>query len=62
MPEIVLVVSSLLCLMVANIIIGQKIADFKDEYNKDKLIGGVSKAIFTLVGLALIYISKLYIF
>ena len=59
MPEIVLVVVSLICLMIANIIMGKKIADFKDEYNKEKFIGGISKALFTLVGLVLIYISTL---
>ena len=36
MPEIVMVVLSLVCLMVANIIMGKKLADFKDEYNKEK--------------------------
>ena len=36
MPEIVMVVLSLICLMVANIIMGKKLADFKDEYNKEK--------------------------
>ena len=59
MPEIVMVVLSLVCLMVANIIMGKKLADFKDEYNKEKLISGISKAGFSLLGLALIYISTL---
>ena len=59
MPEIVMVVSSLICLMIANIIMGKKLADFKDEYNKEKLISGISKAGFSLLGLALVYISTL---
>ena len=59
MPEIVMVVLSLVCLMVANIIMGKKLADFKDEYNKEKLISGISKAGFSLLGLALVYISTL---
>ena len=59
MPEIVMVVLSLICLMVANIIMGKKLADFKDEYNKEKLINGISKAGFSLLGLALVYISTL---
>lgn len=59
MPEIVWIVISLICLMTANIIIGKKIADFKDNYNKEKFVGGISKAFFTLVGLALIYVSTL---
>ena len=59
MPEIVMVVSSLICLMIANIIMGKKLADFKDEYNKEKLVSGISKAGFSLLGLALVYISTL---
>ena len=59
MPEILWITVSLICLMVANIIIGKKIADFKDKYNKEKFVGGISKAFFTLVGLALIYVSTL---
>ena len=59
MPEIVMVISSLMCLMIANIIMGKKLADFKDEYNKEKLISGISKAGFSLLGLALVYISTL---
>ena len=59
MHEIVTVVLSLICLMVANIIMGKKLADFKDEYNKGKLISGISKAGFSLLGLALVYISTL---
>ena len=61
MPEIVSVVISLLCLMVANILIGKKIADFKKEYSKSKFVNGISKAVFSLVGLALIWIST-YVF
>lgn len=59
MPKIVMVVSSLICLMIANIIMGKKLADFKDEYNKEKLVSGISKAGFSLLGLALVYISTL---
>lgn len=59
MPEILWITISLICLMIANIIIGKKIADFKDEYNKEKFVGGISKAFFTLIGLALIYVSTL---
>lgn len=59
MPEIVMVVLSLVCLMIANIIMGKKLADFKDEYNKETLINGISKAGFSLLGLALVYISTL---
>lgn len=59
MPEIVMVMSSLICLMIANIIMGKKLADFKDEYNKEKLVSGISKAGFSLLGLALVYISTL---
>jgi len=59
MPEILWIVISLVCLMTANILIGKKIADFKDNYNKEKFVGGISKAFFTLVGLALIYVSTL---
>ena len=40
MREIVTVVLSLICLMVANIIIGKKLADFKNEYNKEKYNNG----------------------
>lgn len=59
MPEFFLVIASLSCLMLTNILIGKKIADFKDEYNKEKFVGGISKAIFTLIGLCLIYASTL---
>ena len=59
MHEIVTVVLSLICLMVANIIMGKKLADFKDEYNKEKLVNGISKAGFSLLGLSLVYISTL---
>lgn len=59
MPEIVTVVLSLICLMIANIIMGKKLADFKNEYNKEKLVNGISKAGFSLLGLALVYISAL---
>ena len=59
MHEIVTVVLSLICLMVANIIIGKKLADFKNEYNKEKLVNGISKAWFSLLGLSLVYISTL---
>jgi len=59
MPEVVTIVLSLICLMVANIIMGKKLADFKDEFDKQKFIGGISKAGFSLLGLALIYISTL---
>lgn len=59
MPEILWVTISLICLMSANIIIGKKIADFKDNYNKEKFVGGISKAFFTLLGLGLIYVSTL---
>ena len=59
MPEIIMVVLSLICLMIANIIMGKKLADFRKEYNKEKFIGGISKAGFSLIGLALIYISTL---
>lgn len=57
MPEYIAVVLSLICLMVANIIIGKKLADFKQEYNKEKLVGGISKAAFFLIGLALAFAS-----
>ena len=57
MPEYIAVVLSLMCLMVANIIIGKKLADFKQEYNKEKLVGGISKAAFFLIGLALAFAS-----
>lgn len=61
MPEILWVTISLVCLMGANIIVGKKIADLKNDYNKEKFIGGISKALFTLIGLVLIYIStKVY--
>ena len=59
MPEIVMVISSLMCLMIANIIMGKKLADFKDDYNKEKIVSGISKAGFSLLGLALVYISTL---
>lgn len=59
MPECITVVLSLVCLMLANIIMGKKLADFKQEYNKEKFIGGVSKAVFFLIGLALAYGSTL---
>ena len=55
MPEFFAVIISLICLMIANIIIGTKLADLKDEFNKEKLVNGISKAIFTLIGLGLIY-------
>ena len=58
-PEFFMVIASLACLMITNILIGKKIADFKDEYNKEKFVGGISKAIFTLIGLCLIYASTL---
>ena len=57
MPEYIAVVLSLICLMVANIIMGKKLADFKQEYNKEKLVGGISKAAFFLIGLALAFAS-----
>lgn len=57
MPEYIAVVLSLMCLMVANIIMGKKLADFKQEYNKEKLVGGISKAAFFLIGLALAFAS-----
>lgn len=57
MPEYIAVVLSLICLMVANIIMGKKLADFKQEYNKEKLVGGISKAAFFLIGLALAFTS-----
>ena len=57
MPEYIAVVLSLMCLMVANIIMGKKLADFKQEYNKEKLVGGISKAAFFLIGLVLAFAS-----
>lgn len=57
MPEYIAVVLSLMCLMIANIIMGKKLADFKQEYNKEKLVGGISKAAFFLIGLALAFAS-----
>lgn len=57
MPEYIAVVLSLICLMVANIIMGKKLADFKQEYDKEKLVGGISKAAFFLIGLALAFAS-----
>ena len=59
MPECITVVLSLVCLMIANIIMGKKLADFKQEYSKEKLVGGISKAAFFLIGLALTYSSTL---
>lgn len=59
MPEFFQVIISLICLMIANIIIGTKLADLKQEFNKEKLVGGISKALFTLIGLALIYASTM---
>lgn len=59
MPECITIVLSLICLMLANIIMGKKLADFKQEYNKEKLVGGISKATFFLIGLALTYCSTL---
>ena len=59
MPECITVVLSLICLMIANIIMGKKLADFKQEYSKEKLVGGISKAAFFLIGLALTYSSTL---
>ena len=59
MPESISVVLSLMCLMIANIIMGKKLADFKQEFNKKKLVSGISKAIFFLVGFALTYRSTL---
>ena len=57
MPEFILVIISLACLMTANVVMGMKLADLKKEFKKKKLVGGISKAIFTLIGLALVYIS-----
>ena len=59
MPEFVQVIVSLICLMLANILIGTKLADLKQEFNKEKLVSGISKAVFTLIGLALIYASTI---
>lgn len=57
MPEYIAVVISLICLMVANILMGKKLADIKKEYTKEKMVGGISKAAFFLIGLALAYAS-----
>lgn len=59
MPEIISVVIALFLLMIANIIMGKKLSDFKNEFDKEKFIGGISKAMFLLVGLACIYIATL---
>ena len=57
MPEFFKIIISLTCLMIANIVIGTKLADLKQEFNKEKLVNGISKALFTLIGLGLIYAS-----
>lgn len=59
MPECISIVLSLMCLMLANILIGKKLADLKNEYKKDKFVGGITKAFFSLIGLALTYTSAL---
>ena len=59
MPEFFKIIISLICLMVANIVIGTKLADLKQEFNKEKLVNGISKALFTLIGLGLIYASTI---
>ena len=38
---------------------GKKLADFKQEYSRDKFVGGISKAFFFLLGLVLIYGSTI---
>ncbi|MEG2457391.1 MAG: hypothetical protein RSB41_00665 [Bacilli bacterium] len=57
--NIVLPCISLALLMMANILAGKSIADIKKEFNRSKLIAGITKAVFTLVSIFLISLSSL---
>ena len=48
----------LLCVMVANIVLGTSIAKIKKQYKKDKCINGIFKALTIIVGASLMYLCS----
>lgn len=46
----------LAALMLANIFLGTSISTLKKSFNKDKLISGILKATFILIGILLMYL------
>ena len=52
------IVLGLLCVMVANIVLGTSIAKIKKQYNKDKCINGIFKALTIIVGASLMYLCS----
>jgi riboflavin synthase alpha subunit len=52
---------ALIIFMVANIVFGSAIASIKEEWNKEKLIKGIKKAIAIAIGFVLVYIGGLLV-
>ena len=52
------IIFGLLCVMIANILLGSSIAKLKKEWNREKFIEGIFKMIFILLGCILMYICS----
>ena len=52
---------ALIIFMVANIVFGSAIAAIKEEWNKEKMIKGIKKAIAIAIGFVLVYLGGLFI-
>lgn len=55
MNEFLKLLGGLLLFMTANILLGTKYANLKNNFNKEKMISGVSKCIFIALGVSALY-------
>ena len=52
------IIIGLVCVMGANIFLGSSLATLKKEWNKEKFVNGIFKAIFIVIGCVLMYICS----
>ena len=52
------IIIGLICVMIANIVLGSSIATLKKEWNKEKFINGITKSGFIILGCGLMYLCS----
>ena len=52
------VIIGLIAVMASNILLGASLATLKNEFNKEKLINGLAKALCIVVGISLMYLCS----
>ena len=52
------IVSGLVCVMVANILLGTSIATLKKDFNKEKFLNGIIKCLLVVIAILLMYLCS----